>query len=92
MGTFSCKLAIVQYQNQIGLTDTCCSLGNQEGGSVSAELVERFPKCRICGKVKSTGTVVQDQDLRLFHKGAGNGKSLALGHRKGSGRFVPDGN
>ena len=78
MGSFSGELAVVQYQDQIGLTDTGCSLGYQESGGVSAKLVERFPKCRICGKVKSTGTVVQDQDLRLFHKGAGNGKSLAL--------------
>ena len=78
MGSFSGELAVVQYQDQIGLADAGCSLGYQESGGVSAKLMERLPKCRICGKVKSTGTVVQDQDLRLFYKGAGNGKSLAL--------------
>ncbi len=42
------------------------------------KLVKGFPKCRICGKVKSTGTVIQDQDFRFFYKGTGNGKSLTL--------------
>ena len=78
MGSFSGKLTVIQYQDQIGLADAGGSLGYQEGGGVSAKLVKGFPKCRICGKVKSTGTVIQDQDLWFFHKGAGNSKSLAL--------------
>ena len=43
-----------------GLADAGCSLGYQEGGGVSTKLVKGFPKCRICGKVKSTGTVIQN--------------------------------
>ena len=78
MGSFSGKLTVIQYQNQIGLADAGGSLGYQEGGGVLTKLVKGFPKCRICGKVKSTGTVIQDQDLWFFHKGAGNGKSLTL--------------
>lgn len=92
MGSFSGKLTVIQYQDQIGLADAGGSLGYQEGGGVSAKLVKGFPKCRICGKVKSTGTVIQDQDLWFFHKGAGNGKSLTLATGKIPARSVPDGN
>ena len=71
MGSFSGKLTVVQYQDQIGLADAGCSLGYQEGGCVSTKLVKGFPKCRICGKVKSTGTVIQDQESLVFSQGRG---------------------
>ena len=78
MGSFSGKLTIVQYQDQIGLADAGCSLGYQEGGGVSTKLVKGFRSAASVAKVKSTGTVIKDQKFWLFHKGTGNGKSLTL--------------
>ena len=40
--------------------------------------VERFPKSGIGGKIQSTGTVIQDQELRLFHQSPRNGETLSL--------------
>ena len=71
MGSFSGKLTVIQYQDQIGLADAGGSLGYQEGGCFSTKLVKGFPKCRICGKIKSTGTVIQDQDLWVFSQERG---------------------
>ena len=53
MGSFSGKLTVIQYQDQIGLADAGGSLGYQEGGGVSTKLVKGFPKCRICGKSRA---------------------------------------
>lgn len=53
MGSFSGKLTIVQYQDQIGLADAGCSLGYQEGGGVSTKLVKGFRSAASVAKSRA---------------------------------------
>ena len=41
-------------------------------------MLDGFPQRRIGGKVQGTGTVIQNEDFRLFHQGPGNGQPLLL--------------
>ena len=40
--------------------------------------MERFAKCSICGKVQCTGTIVQNENFRIFYNSSGNGETLTL--------------
>lgn len=67
VNAFSNKLTVIQNKDQICLTDTCSTLGHQEGGNISTELMERSAKCSICCKIQSTGTVVKNQKFRFLY-------------------------
>ena len=78
MCAFSCQGSIVKDKDQVCLLNTGRTLGYQECGYIPVKSVEGFAQCCVCCEVKGAGTVIQDQDFRFFHKGAGDGESLLL--------------
>lgn len=70
MGSFSGKLTVIQYQDQIGLADAGGSLGYQEGGGVSAKLVKDF---RSAASVAKSRALALSSRIRIsgFSQGRG---------------------
>lgn len=78
-------LSVIQYQDLIGMHDRGCSLRYQKYGHIFRILGQCFSKCRICSEIKRRCTVIQNQDLWIFHQCSCDRQPLSLP----SDRFFP---
>ncbi len=70
--------AVVQHQNLVGAADGADALGNDKNNAVAVARRKRLLNFCLRGGVHGAGGVVQNQNFRLFDKGAGNGQPLLL--------------
>ena len=77
MGSHTCDLTVIQYDDLVRMADSGSSLGYDKGRG----LIFQGTQCRAilrrwhnqCG-----GTVIQDQDLRLSDQGSCDRQTLSL--------------
>ena len=78
MGSHTCDLTVIQYDDLVRMADSGSSLGYDKGRG----LIFQSPDCctEFCIRcvVQCGGTVIQDQDLRLSDQGSRNGQTLSL--------------
>ena len=75
-------LAVIQHQDQIGMHQTGRSLADDKYRHLFIQLTDCFSKCRIRCKIQCTCTVIQDQNLRIFHQSTGDRQTLFLTSRQ----------
>ena len=71
-------MTIVQHQNVVGALHAGGALGNDKHRHSLGLFVDCLAQGGIGGKVQRRGTVIENQNLRLRHKCAGDGQPLAL--------------
>ena len=80
VGTHVRDAALIEDEDLIRVHHRSHPLGDEQNGA--AELAERGAQTRVRGVIERRCAVIEDEDLRVPHEGAGNGKSLALAARK----------
>ena len=78
MSSQPAERSVVQHQDLIGLTDAGGTLGDEEGGNLSAKSGEGFSERGVCGEIQRAGAVIEDQYFRIFDEGPGDGETLLL--------------
>ena len=73
-------LAAVEDEDEIGVQHGCRALGDEEDGAVDRP--QRDPETCVRRVVERRSGVVQNEDLRLFDEGAGDGEALPLPARE----------
>ena len=77
MGSHTCDLTVIQYDDLVRMADSGSSLGYDKGRG----LIFQGTQCRtqfcVGGIIQCGGTVIQDQDLRLSDQGSRNGQTTA---------------
>ena len=71
-------MAVVQHQNLIRVLQAGGALAHDEHGQAAGQSSQCLAQSSIGGVVQCAGAVVKDQNLRLAHKGAGDGQALLL--------------
>ncbi len=71
-------LAVVQHDDLVGVLQAGGTLADDEDGQAPGQSGQRLAQGRVGGVVQCAGAVVQDEDVRLAHQGAGNGQALLL--------------
>ena len=74
------NLAVGKDDNLIGVSDRTRALGDDELGA--GQLFECFAKLCLRRVVEGGSRIVQNENVGLLDKGAGDGKPLALSARK----------
>ena len=89
MAALSGQMSVIQHQNSVCRLYGSHSLRYQKN-CLSLRIFPKFPaQGRIGGKIKSRGTVVQDQNRRVCRQRSGDGQSLSLVRRKNFFRREP---
>ena len=78
MGSIAHKLAVVQHQDMVGTLHAGRTLGDDEHRHTARFLFNSLAQRRVSSKIQRRGTVIENQNLRLWHQCAGNRQSLAL--------------
>jgi hypothetical protein len=77
---------LIHHQDQVGIHDALDAVGDDEGGAVFHQVLQRFADLGFGFGVDRGGRVIQDQDARVFEQGAGNRHALLLPAREGDAR------
>ena len=73
--------ALIHHNDTVCILHTGDTLGDDQLGCIRDLFSECSADFRICSCIYRTGTVIQDQDLRLFQNCPGNTESLLLSTR-----------
>lgn len=84
--------AVVQHQNQVGVTHGTDPLGDDKNGALARanEPVERLADSRFRLGVDRGGAVVKDEQARVDQQGARDGQPLALAPRQADAALAHD--
>ena len=83
--------AFVEDDNLVGLEDGVEAVGDGDDGSSAHEFAGGFFKQGFGFGVERGGGFVEDQDRRVFEKGAGEGEALGLSAGEAGAAFPDDG-
>ena len=69
---------VIQDNDEIGVADTGCTLGNNEHGHAPFEIMDCLPQPRVGRKIQRARAVIHNEDFRMPDNRARNRKPLLL--------------
>ena len=78
MGRVANQLAVIQHQNVVGALHAGRALGDDKHGHAVRFLFDCLAQGCVRCKIQRRGTIIQNQDLRLWYQRAGNRQALTL--------------
>ena len=91
MGAVGRDPAVVQHHDAVRPPDLRQPVGDEQRGAAALHVMQRALNLVLGGAVDGAGGVVQDQDARVFQKGARQGDALPLAARQGDPALADDG-
>ena len=91
MGASLDEFALVEDADEIGIADGGKAVGDDEGGAVGAEAIEGLLDKLFSGVVEGGGGLVEQEEGRVFEKGAGDGEALFFASGKADAALTRDG-
>ena len=83
--------ALIEHDNDVGVENGRKPVRDADGRAAFHQLIQRGLHCAFGFGVQRAGSLVEDQDGRIFQNGAGNGQALALAAGKHDALFADDG-
>ena len=71
-------LAALDHQNGVGVHDGVQAMGDDDGGAVLAEMLDRLLHLLFGFRIQRRGGFIEQDDRRILDQRAGDGDALAL--------------